>query len=173
MTTRFSRWSALSSLIPLLTIADPARAAAIDDALPNVRRSLGLDRLAPGQALHLTGTARFFGSDATFDALFDAEGRSVISYAGPVTQITGFDGETAWTTDLGGETRVEQLGDRESAIATAGILSGLWFIERSAARFALDETRTTDALVTLTFENDQGRFTGDVEIDRATWRPVK
>lgn len=174
MNNRRLRRPLLLTLIAVpLVAASYAHAQTAPEVLESVRESLGLMRLTPGHALHLVGTARYLGSSAAFDALFDAEGRSIVSIVGPLTTINGFDGITAWTTDLGGETRAEHLGDRATNIATARILSGLWFNHPSSSRFAIDDSRTTDSSITLTFNHDEGRAAGSVEVDRTTWRPEK
>lgn len=151
----------------------PAAPDTAADIVARVRNSLGLANFRALDTVRLSGTAVFLGNASTAEVFLDHSGRSRLAITGPISIIWASDGTSAWTTDLAGETRRESLGDREQVVLGALILSGLAFAENSNVRFTLDEPRCTDAASIFTFTHDQGRASGDVEISRDSWRPVK
>lgn len=153
--------------------ATAAHALSADDVLPRVREAVGLDRLPKDRAVRLSGEATFLGAGARFEAEFDAAGRSIIRFDGPISLTEGFDGEHAWSIDIAGEHRRLELGERESTLFNAAVISGGWFSPDSGVAFTLDESRATADSILLNFNHEAGSARGAVEINRADWRPVK
>ncbi|MBL8747314.1 MAG: aspartyl protease family protein [Phycisphaerae bacterium] len=150
-----------------------ARAETVQDIVEHVRSAQGSAPLERGRAIHLKGAGQFLGNEATIDLVFDDEGRSVLERTAAVPNISGFDGKESWTLDLGGEVRRTSLGEQESVLFGANVISGWWFSAASGMEFSLDESRADPGAATLGFSHDRGRATGSVTIDRATWRATR
>ena len=156
---------------PAVVESKTADAATI---LAAVRRATGIERLRDfPSGVRLSGTARFLGQDAPYEQIFDGEGRFVSSIRGSIGITFGSDGSTVWSTDIGGEGRVLELGDRSAAWLNEGIATHRHFQPGAGLAFTADEPHTNEAVLALAFTHDDGNITGRVEIDRATNLPVR
>ncbi len=162
-------------IVALLLAPAALGADTVEQVVAKVREATGADALAriPG-GVRLTGEAEFLGGvPAMVEAIFDARGRSYIDIRGPLRQVTAFDGTQAWSIDLGGETRVLHLGDRQRAVLNGHIASHRCFSSDATFNFTHDAGQSDAKSVVLDFSHDDARITGSVEIDRAVWLPVK
>ncbi len=138
-----------------------------DAVLAGVRQASGWSRLSShAQGVQLTGKSSLAGTDATFLLILDSFGRYAQHIQGPISMSGGFDGERAWVEDIGGERRILELGDRESAVLAGLILTGRWMAPESPLAYTL-RAPTEDADV-LDFQLTGGELKGTVEIDKAT-----
>lgn len=157
----------------LAAVSASARAESVEDVLARVRAARGEQRLPGGSAYHLKGGGTFLGEPATVEAWFDDTGRSILETRAGIVNTNGFDGEHTWMLDLGGEARLTHLGERESALFGAGVISGWWFEGASGMRFTLDDSSSDGQSVVLRFAHDEGRATGSVWIERDSWRATR
>ena len=142
-----------------------------ESVVAHVRQALGVDTLKAHPAgVRLTGDCRFLGLDCGFELITNAQSHFMERIDGPIGVTYGFDGTRVWTDDLGGERRVIECGDRETAVLGAGIITGRWFGDGAPMTFALANA-SPEGAVTLEFHLKDGVAKGTVEIDRATWLP--
>ncbi|MCC7140534.1 MAG: hypothetical protein IT349_00400, partial [Candidatus Eisenbacteria bacterium] len=70
------------------------------DEISAVRTALGWDSFATSTAVMVAeGEAQFLGTDTSYRLAFDASGRFIESFEGPLPQWTGNDGERYWMRD--------------------------------------------------------------------------
>lgn len=148
------------------------RAESAAEIVARMRESLGLAKIREAGAMRLAGRTTFLRREATFEFIFDAEGRSRFEIKGPLGATYGFDGATAWTRDFGGEIRRESLCVREDLILRSLILTGLAFGEGSGLAFDEDPEHSSEKVASLKFRFKDGIRTGWVAIDREKWRPM-
>lgn len=170
------RFAAPVALIaPLALHAGPARAddLTLEQVRAKVRQATGYEAFnaKPG-GIQLKGTGQLAGNTITFTILVEPSGRYLQSIDGPIPIASAFDGQIAWSRDLGGEIRTLELGDREQARLTGIILSGRWLADDAPLSLWLDPSATTDTTVQLNFTSDDGIETGRVVIDRGSWLPT-
>lgn len=156
--------------LPALSVAGQT----VDEVLGHVRAATGREAFAAKpQGVQLTGSGTLAGNDTVFSFILDPAGRFVQAIDGPISITTAFDGETAWSKDLGGEVRTLELGDRAQAVLMGAIFSGQWLTPESPLILTLNADASTDASVRLDFISREGVETGHVDIDRATWLPTR
>lgn len=164
---------ALAIAAGLCLTARGAETLTADRIIASVRAATGADRLAAvADGVRFTGATTFLGNAATTEALVHADGRSVFSIRAPVGQSGGFDGQTVWSIDLGGEFRRLSLREREESIFEAGILAHRWFATGSTLDYTVDTAASDESRIVLAFDREHGLVKGFVAIDRATWMPV-
>jgi hypothetical protein len=162
-------------LIPALFLAingQSAPAQSVDQVLDHVRTASGLAHLADhpnGITLRATETGHY-GEPFDWECAFDAH-RFRVARTGRLSETHAYDGTAAWTQELGGETRVCELGDLTIQVVSVGIVSGTLLAEGTPLKFRIDHDFTDASQVTLNGDMDQGRAHLSVEIDRLTWRP--
>ncbi len=134
----------------------------------NVLAASGLHGSDKPTAVQITGEAEFLGTTGPFSLLITNDGRYRQELGGPLGQMSGFDGQTAWDRDWNLTPRPLHLKEYDQSVLEGMLLSGAWLDGADAAgRFELG-TATTDSLgnsiVPFTM-GDRG-LTGEVTIDR-------
>src|SRR4051794_17839846 len=114
-------------ILGLLASQSPsAPVLAPDEVMRKVRQSTGLTRdKLPERGLELAGTGEFTGLPARYRMVFDREGRFLQATTARVSTAIGFDGQKAWTLDVGGELRSEDLAGRDVTLFSGLLLSGM------------------------------------------------
>jgi predicted aspartyl protease len=162
-------------LIPTLVlslIAHTAIAQSVDQVLDHVRTAAGLAHLADhanGITLRAAETG-YYGEPFDWERTFDAH-RFRVTRTGRLSEVHAYDGTNAWTQELGGETRVCELGDLAIQAVSVGIVSGTLLAEGTPVKFRIDHDLTDASQIYLNGDMDQGRAHLSVDIDRLTWRP--
>lgn len=155
-------------------LACAARAQTVGEVLANVREACGLGvltRLPHG--VRLTGDEEgHYGEQFAWECVTDGK-RYFTARVGRFTEKEACDGRQAWIRELGGETRICELGDRATAAATVGIITGFLLAEGAPVQFCEEPERSTDQHIALITPFDEERTTLRVEIDRQTWRPTR
>ncbi|MBL8863459.1 MAG: retropepsin-like domain-containing protein [Planctomycetes bacterium] len=150
--------------------AVPAIASKTAEVLAAARRAAGWDALrTSGGAVRVTGAARFLGTDATRVALFDAAGRYIESFDGPLSQSSGSDGAVTWARDWSGTPRILVLGDRTQGELERLFVTGAWTLGDGALSFDDEARREGDELV-LSFRHPDGILSGSIRLDARTHR---
>lgn len=175
------RTGALLCFITTAVVMGSPAALCVQGAAPdvatvvaNVRRATGIESLGSFPAgVRLTGEGEFLDAPCTVEQIFDVKGNFLNTIKGPVGITFAFDGTTAWTRDIGGETTVLSLGDRTSAILGAGIPTHRWFAPGSPLEFKADAEHSGDGVVSLAFSYDEGRVNGRVEVSEEDWMPSR
>lgn len=145
----------------------------VDEVLEHVRAATGYNAFAAKPlGLQLKGTGTLAGNDITFTMLVEPSGRFIQTIDGPVSVTAAYDGQVAWSRDIGGEVRTLELGDRAQALISGCILSSRWLAADSPLTFSAVAGADNPATIRLDFTADDGLETGRVEIDRATWLPT-
>ncbi len=154
------------------TAAPYAQAETAAQIVEKVRAALGIDAFEKqDKAVRLDGSVQNMGLTGTQTLLFDSAGRFRSVTDSQITRDTVFDGKTVRTRDVGGEVADEYFGDRTESLFSTWAATGLWFSREHDREFVLDN-KTDEKNVILKIEFDEGRVSGEVTIDRATWRPT-
>ena len=167
------RWLSVVPVCLVMGATALAQPGGPEAVVANVRQALGIETMsAHPTGIRLTGSSRMAGVDGQFEMIADGHGRFMERISGPIGVTYGYDGTLAWTEDLGGERRLLECGDRETAMLGALIMTGDVFAPGSPVEFAPSNAEGVVAgSVTLTFKLKDGLTTGSVDIDRATWLP--
>ena len=148
-----------------------ATAPDVTGTLQSVREALGWDELqGRGGLIRVTGSAHMLGTEARQVDLFDSAGRFVQSFDGELGSSTGFDGATAWNVDWNRTPRVLELGNRDSSLFRAALLSGFWTTNPDWLSFG-DVSHAGDEL-RLEFVHANGALAGSVRLDPESFLPV-
>lgn len=140
----------------------------VAQVLADAREALGWDAVERAAAVRVRGDARLLGTAALQTELFDARGRWVQTFEGPLPQQAGSDGTTQWSVDWSGTPRVMELGDRVRGDVGALFLSGRWVV---ADTLVFDAVSAHDGALELTFHHTEGPLSGTVELDAETSLP--
>ncbi|HKS26218.1 MAG TPA: retropepsin-like aspartic protease [Pyrinomonadaceae bacterium] len=155
-------------------VAPVAQAQSAAEALARVRTAVGYERLrSHSRGVVAEGTARFRGMDSKYTFTFTPDGRFRAEIAGPLGDVTGFNGTVGWEVDWSGMPRVLELEDIEVAQFEAWINSGRWLDENGPFAISLDAAKTDDKQVALKLALKKGQLEATVFVDRATWLPKK
>lgn len=162
-------------VLGLLALQPPAPpAGTAEEVMGRVRRSTGLTReKLPEAGLELTGAGEFTGLPARYRVVFDRQGRFLLTTTARVSTASGYDGKRAWTLDVGGELRPEDLAGRDVTLFAGLLLSGMWVDPASGIRFTPKEGSSRDDSCTLNFSYASGAVEGTVKIDTTTWTPLE
>ena len=157
-------------------IAPPAAQSAptAAETLKRVRAAVGYEGMR-GHAggFVAAGTARFRGLDSKFTFLFAPDGRFRSEVAGPLGEVTGFDGAAGWEVDYSGMPRRLELEDLEVTQFEAWLHSGRWLAEDGPFDVSPDAAKTDDKRLALKLKLKRGVLEANVFIDRATWLPAR
>jgi hypothetical protein len=156
-------------LCPSLQTMPPPELESAARIVAAARDALGWGELVAAQdAVRVVGAARFLGTDAEQTLVFDARGRFVQHFEGPLRQSNGTDGKTTWLRDWTDTPQVLILGDRTSAELGTLFLTGGWTVAQELLAFELGE-RAGEELV-LEFALTDGVLTGTIRLDASTHR---
>lgn len=165
-------------------IQSPAWAAGTDGVAPSsspevavelsaVRTALGWDSFAASAGVAVVqGEARFLGTDAAYELMFDASGRFTERFEGPLSQSTGHDGTRYWMRDWSNTPRELVHGERAQAEIAGLFATGRWCLDSVPLRFSLLEP-SDPSLIALAFAHPDSVTTGTIEIDRRSHLPLR
>ena len=162
----------IGAAVVVALAAAPATAQDVEEILARTREAVGWSAFqAGGSAMHLSGELDYQGTKSHYDLVFDGRGRFLDRIEGPVPQVGGFDGETAWRRDWNGLPQVLEFGDRDAVLFEIARWSGAWLDEESGLTFELD--MYDDDSVELSFQTDDGLIAGTLELNRENSLPVR
>jgi hypothetical protein len=150
----------LGALAPLTSGQDTG------EILANVRAAIG--RGAEGGAVRVHGSMSYQGTDAHYELIYDGRGRFLQRIEGPVPEVHGYDGETAWERDWNDSPRVLEFGDLDRSIVETALWTGRWTEPEVGLVFEGVEGGSA-----LDFHTAGGLLAGRIELDRATWLPAR
>lgn len=140
-----------AGLLLLAAVSTGAREAPADDAaalFARYKEASGGARWDAMQTMQTQGTLHAGGLDGTYRALQDlVRGRSASQYRlGPIEGADGYDGDTGWSRDPGGEVAVLDAEDARRRARSQAWLDahGYWYPERHAARWDRPQAREAD-----------------------------
>lgn len=165
--------------VALIAILSGAAASAepmtTAEVLARVREGTGraafLEKAAAG--VQLRGKTTFLGMEETCTLTMTPAGSYVLEQSGPIPTTRALGSKGPWRMDIGGETAMLSLGEAESARLFGAACTGRWLDEGSGLELAVEDARTTESRVHLSFRLKNGLTSGDISIDRATWRPAE
>ncbi|CAG0981740.1 hypothetical protein PHYC_01802 [Phycisphaerales bacterium] len=138
----------------------------VEQVLARARDAIGTP--APG-AISVRGHANFLGNDVPFDLTIHSDGRFVQRLGGPVPFAIGFDSTIAWISDMGGEVRPLELGEKTQFTLGTWMLTGRALGPDSPLTFT--SAAEKDGSLVLEFTGDADRLTGSLQLDPATNLP--
>ncbi|MCB1184141.1 aspartyl protease family protein [bacterium] len=115
--------------LPLAVAAAGCLAAALclsATATATAGTGLRRDGASAPAAVVITGAASTLGVDGPFRLVVASDGRYRLELGGPLPQVTGWDGTTAWDRDWNGTSRPLHLRDRDQAVLDGLFLAGAW-----------------------------------------------
>jgi predicted aspartyl protease len=155
---------------PAAAGAQTATAADLDAVLDSARTALGAAAFAGEAAVELTGRSDVFGLDSAFSLLIDGSGRFVRRTDGPLGLSSGYDGSVAWEVNFARTPRILELGDFESALVSAWLMTGWWLAAEAPMDFEMAAS-DDESVQAITYRLRGGRAAGRIELDRSTWLP--
>ncbi|MBK8229524.1 MAG: aspartyl protease family protein [Candidatus Eisenbacteria bacterium] len=143
------------------------------DEISAVRTALGWDSFATSTAVMVAeGEAQFLGTDTSYRLAFDASGRFIESFDGPLPQWTGNDGERYWMRDWSNTPRELVHGERAQAEVASLFATGRWCLEGTPLHFSMAGTSDENVLE-LGFTHLDSVTTGTIAIDRKSHLPLR
>lgn len=117
----------IALILGLLVLPTLAWTATAETPLTRISAGLYATKSVPAPAgIIITGEVDFMGVTGPYRAVLSRDGRFVQELGGPLPQVYGFDGETAWDRDWNGSTRVLHLKERDENILESLLWSGAW-----------------------------------------------
>lgn len=143
-----------------------------DEVMQHVRQATGVSRdKIPASGLELKGQGTFAGMPSQVHLLFDREDRFMKSNKGRISTTVGFDGRNAWLSDMGGETRIQELADRRKILFLGLLVTGRWIDPNSGMKYSLSEQ--PEEAVSLNFIHEPTQMNGAIRIDGKSWLPLE
>lgn len=165
--------SAAYLLISLLLLQAPSEPKTADEIMQRVRQTTQLSKSKiPATGLQLTGQGTYAGMPARFSLLFNKDGHFLQSTSSRINTASGYDGNTAWVKDLGGEQRIQDLTDGKSTIFSGLLTTNLWIVPESGMTYSIKEP-AGDGKVILIFKHEPTEKAGTITIDTRTWLPLE
>lgn len=142
--------------------------------LARVREALH-DRALSAQSagIMVRGRAKAMGEEGDYSLVFDAQGRFAMEVSSRLPRTLAFDGKTAWEVDFQGTRRVLELGDRAKGLLSVWSITGQWLTQGTSLHFADRPTPDGDGALSIAFDLDEKRTTGEVRISTITWLPER
>jgi len=143
----------------------------LDLLLARARAASGWEAFAKsGGALTCSGSARLFGCEATVTAILAADGRYLSRVDGPLTQRQGWDGATAWGSDLTGLATELRLGGREHLLLELALMTGGWCRPDGTA-VATGITKADATTTTVALRARDGILVVELDVDAGSALP--
>jgi outer membrane lipoprotein-sorting protein len=157
------------AMAPAATAAESA-----DEIMQHVRQATGISRdKIPPAGLELKGQGTFAGLPSHVQLLFDKEGRFIKRVSARLNTTMVFDGRDVWMTDIGGETRIQELADRRKTLFVGLLATSQWIDSASGMKFTVNDQATKEGAIALNFTHEPTQMTGVVHIDGKSWMPVE
>jgi predicted aspartyl protease len=146
--------------------------------LERAREAHGFSALRErGGAVVVRGRAQLMGTEAEQTIVFDARGRLVQTFEGPLPMAQGCDGTTAWNVDWTGTPRTLELGDRSLSDVLGALMGQGWLLPDGPLELSLAGGAGDDGIA-LAFRHADGVIEGRLTLDRdtallrsASWNP--
>lgn len=130
-------------------------------------KASGYSNTVLGQGVQLTGSTTMLGAAHEAQVLVGPGGDFLMEVRGPLAISRCVTRDTAWTRDIGGETRMLHLGEHDEAVLQALFVSGAW-VEDARLTFA-----PGDAPGTLAFTLAGSPVRGTVTLEAGSGRVVR
>lgn len=142
----------------------PGSQASPESLLAAVRKSVEYDKLtAITKGITLTGATRYMGERADLTFRFAPDGRFSEFVDGKFDRASGFDGKTAWETDLSGAPYALDFGDRAVLLMTGWLISGYWLSQHAPLTYSPVAGKPTELDVRLMGTELRGTITLDAD----------
>jgi hypothetical protein len=157
------------ALAPAPAVQVETTSSQVSEVLAKARAAIGWQAVHNAAAVRVRGAAQLMGTEARQTELFDAQGRWLQTFEGPLPGANGSDGETLWSVDWTGTPRTLALGDQALAQVGAALMSGSWV--RADATIAFESVQAGEGTLTLPFTHGAGVLKGWLQLDATTFLP--
>jgi hypothetical protein len=124
----------------------------------------------PG-GIRIAGEAQRHGATCRFTLAFDAAGRSLTRFDGPLAEAVALAGRSGWSVDWTGMPRALELGDLEEEQLAACALTGRWGAPDNPFRLMPAGPSPDGGTITFEVQHATGPLRAQLDVDRDNWLP--
>ena len=128
-----------------------------------------------GQTLTLVGEAQHLGVDGKYELKLSPDGRFVGALSNPLGVSCGYDGKTAWETDVSGAPQVLSGESSDAVELTYAVVDGTWLDDPSRFDVGLSAVAMPPGITELAIRmrSSADQSWNRLDLDSATWLPTR